>query len=288
MSLYDSPQSKAAVLALYDQKLADWSLPYEEQKVETSFGQTHIIVTGSTTKPPLVLVHGSNGCAPVALEVYPNLAKHFRVYAVDVLGQPNKSAEVALPYKGPAYGQWLNEVLEQLDLEQVVLVGFSLGGMVIAKALVEEEKRVKAAYLAAPAGIVSGNPLKGIFQLFLPMKRYIKTGEQAALRKFLGAMFTEEDPFALAFMGKVLPHYKLDFSPIPNLGTKDAKHIQTPISIIGSGQDLLFPGQKMLRRAKKIFPSLKTALLLPDAKHVPNATDNARIEALIFQQECGQ
>lgn len=285
MSLYDSPQAKEAVLALYDQKLADWSHPYTLQDVATSFGQTRVIVTGAATNPPLVLVHGSNGCAPIALEVYPNLVKHFQVYAVDVLGQPNRSAEIALPYKGPAYGQWLNEVLEQLDLEQVVLVGFSLGGMTIAKALVEDEKRVKAAYLAAPAGIVSGNPFKAIFQLFLPMRRYIKTQDQTALRKFLGAMFTEEDPFAVAFMGKVLPHYKLDFSPIPNLSAKEVRHIQTPISIIGSGQDLLFPGQKMLRRAKKIFPSLRTALLLPNAKHVPNPADNARIEALIFQQE---
>jgi pimeloyl-ACP methyl ester carboxylesterase len=207
------------------------------------------------------------------------------VYAVDVLGQPNRSAEVALPYKGPAYGQWLNDVLEKLDLEQVVLLGFSLGGMIITKALVEDERRVKSAYLAAPAGIVSGNPLKGIFKLFLPMKKYIKTKKEVYLKQFLSAMFTEEDPFALAFMGAVLPNYKLDFSPIPNLSVKDAQRIQTPISVIGSGHDLLFPGAKMLKRSKKLFPNLQTALLLPNAKHVPNAADNARIENLIFEQE---
>lgn len=285
MSLYDSPAAKAAVIALYEEKLAQWPLPYQEQQVTTSFGQTHVIATGAADLPPLVLVHGANGCTPVALEVYPNLAQHFRVYGVDVPGQPNKSAEVALPYQGPAHGQWLNEVLEQLDLEEVVLVGFSLGGMVIMKALVEEEKRVKAAYLAAPAGLVSGNPFKAIFQLFLPMKKYIKTQQEVALKKFLAAMFTEEDPFALAFMGQVLPHYQLDFSPIPNLSAQEAQKIQTPITVIGSGQDLLFPGKKLLKRAQKIFPNLQTTLLLPNAKHVPNAADNKKIEELIVQQE---
>lgn len=285
MSLYNSPESKVAVLKLYDHKLKEWPHIYTQKDIDSTFGQTRIIITGDTNKPSLVLVHGSNGCAPVALEVYPNLVKHFCVYAVDVLGQPNKSAEVALPYKGSAYGQWLNEILEKLDLEQVVLLGFSLGGMIIAKALVEDERRVKSAYLAAPAGLVSGNPLKGIFKLFLPMKKYIKTKKEVFLKQFLGAMFTEEDPFALAFMGAVLPNYKLDFSPIPNLSVKEAQGIQTPISVIGSGRDLLFPGAKMLKRSKKLFPNLQTTLLLPNAKHVPNAADNARIEALIFEQE---
>lgn len=285
MSLYHSPAAKESILSLYDQKLADCPFPYALKDVPTSFGQTRVIVTGATSNPPLVLVHGSNGCAPIALEVYPNLAQHFCVYAVDVLGQPNRSAEVALPYKGPAYGQWLNEVLVNLDLEEVVLLGFSLGGLVVYKTLLEDEKRIKSAYLAAPAGIVGGNPIKAIFKLFLPMKRYIKTRKSAALHQFLDAMFTEEDPFAVAFMGEILPNYKLDFSPIPNISAKEAKHIQTPLSIIGSGKDLLFPGQKMLARAKKIFPSLQTALLLPEAKHVPNAVDNKRIEELIFKQE---
>lgn len=285
MSLYNSPESKAVVLDLYDQKLNEWPHAYTIKDIDSTFGQTRIIITGDSNKPPLVLVHGSNGCAPVALSVYPNLIKHFCVYAVDVLGQPNRSAEVALPYKGSDYGQWLNDVLKKLNLEQVVLLGFSLGGMIITKALVEDQQRIKSAYLAAPAGIVSGNPLKGIFKLFLPMKKYIKTKKEVYLKQFLDAMFTEEDPFALAFMGAVLPNYKLDFSPIPNLSVKEAQGIQTPISVIGSGQDLIFPGAKMLKRAKKLFPNLQTALLLPTAKHVPNTTDNARIEALIFEQE---
>ncbi|MFK7799246.1 MAG: alpha/beta fold hydrolase [Aureispira sp.] len=285
MSLYTSPESKTAVLELYDQKLNEWPHTYSKKDIDSAFGQTRIIITGDPNKPPLVLVHGSNGCAPVALEVYPNLVKHFCVYAVDVLGQPNRSAEVALPYKGPAYGQWLNDVLEKLDLEQVVLLGFSLGGMIITKALIEDERRVKSAYLAASAGIVSGNPLNGIFKLFFPMKKYIKTRKEVYLKNFLEAMFTEEDLFALNFMGAVLPNYKLDFSPIPNLSIKEAKRIQTPISVIASAHDLLFPGSKMIKRSKKLFPNLQTTLLLPNAKHVPNAADNARIEALIFEQE---
>jgi hypothetical protein len=43
-----------------------------------------------STKPPLLPLHGSNGCAPIALETYPNLHKEFQVYAIDVLAQPTK------------------------------------------------------------------------------------------------------------------------------------------------------------------------------------------------------
>ncbi len=100
-------------------------------------------------------------------------------------------------------------------------------------------------------------------------------------------MFSEEDPFALAYMGAVVPNYKLDFSPIPNISAKEAQRIHTPISFIGSANDLLFPGKKLLRRAKKIFPNLQYGLLLPTAKHVPAAVDQQKVEALIIENEVG-
>ena len=38
----------------------------------------------------------------------------------------------------------------------------------------------------------------------------------------------------------------------------------------------------MIKRASKIFPSLKKTILLENSKHVQNRTDNAKIESLIL------
>jgi hypothetical protein len=102
-SLYKSEQGKNDILSLYDQKLKGLEIDYQYKTVETSFGKTNVIITGDASKPPIVLVHGSNGCAPIALETYLGLETHYQVFAVDVLAQPNKSAETRLSMKNDDY-----------------------------------------------------------------------------------------------------------------------------------------------------------------------------------------
>ncbi|MFT6937429.1 MAG: pimeloyl-ACP methyl ester carboxylesterase, partial [Saprospiraceae bacterium] len=245
-------------------------------------GKTNIIVTGDASNPPLIIVHGSNGCAPIGLETYPNLSKKYQVFAVDVLAQPNKSAETRLSMKDNSYGKWLNEIIINLDLKNVVLAGFSFGGLIILKTLLADETKVKEVFLAAPVFIVNGNPLKALFKIFIPMKRYMKTKKVKYVEKFLTELFTDKDEFAIKFLSKVFLHFEMDFTPVPVINKNDANKIKTPITLIAAKYDLLFPGEKMIKRASKIFPSLKKTILLENSKHVQNRTDNAKIESLIL------
>lgn len=281
--MYRSPEGKAAILALYDRKLDRLQIEYDSVEVDTTFGLTHLLVTGPQDGPPLVLIHGANGCAPVALDVYPRLSERFRVYAVDVVGEPNRSHDRRMPKKDRAYGRWLIEVLEALDLEAVVLVGFSLGGMVIWQVLAEDERRIWSAYLAAPAGIVNGNPFTGIFRLFLPMKLFGKTGKPKHLQKVLNGLFTERDDFAEPFLSAVIRNFQLDFSPIKLISKTEAQRITTPMTIFGAEQDLMFPGRKLLKHARRIFPGLEDAVLLEGSRHVQGRADNDRIQSAVLR-----
>ena len=98
-SLYKSEFGKNEILNLYNQKLKELEIEYKYRVIDTDFGKTNIIVAGDSTKPPLIIIHGSNGCAPIALETYPTLSKKFQIFAIDVLAQPNKSAETRLSMK---------------------------------------------------------------------------------------------------------------------------------------------------------------------------------------------
>lgn len=174
-SLYKTDNGKKEILALYDAKLNELSIPFTNRVINTQFGDTNVIVAGDSSKPPIIVIHGSNGCAPVALETYADLLDSFSVYAVDVLAQPNKSAETRLSMKDDSYGQWMNEVIEKLALEAVTMAGFSFGGLVILKTLIHNEHKIKEVYLSAPAYVVNGNPIKALFKFFIPMKRFMKT-----------------------------------------------------------------------------------------------------------------
>lgn len=281
-SLFKTARGKEAILGLYDQKLEALRIEYEYLHVETRFGQTNIIATGDPAAPPVLIIHGSNGCAPVALETYANLSQAYRVYALDVLAQPNKSAETRLSMKGESYGEWMNEVIAKLGLEEVTLAGFSFGGLVILKTLEYDESKVKEVFLSAPAYIVNGNPLKALFKIFIPMRRFMKSGKPKYVEAFLEEVFTERDEFAIQYLSAVFQHFEMDFTPVPTISKEKAKQIKTPITLFAAKDDILFPGEKMLKRAAKIFPSLKQSVLLPDSKHVQSARDNLRIEHIIL------
>ena len=281
-TLYSSEAGKKEILNLYDSKLNELNISYINKTIDTSFGKTNIIVTGNPNNPPLLLIHGSNGCAPVALETCPNLTKHFCVYAIDVLAQPNKSDENRLSMKDASYGKWIHEIINTLDLKDVTLSGFSFGGLIILKTLEVSCAPIKQAFLICPTYIVNGNPLKALWKVFIPMKHFMKTKQSKYVERFSKALFTERDSFAIEYLTKVFTYFEMDFSPLPVIKTKSAQAITTPITLFAADDDLFFPGQKMIKRAQKIFPSLKEVILFKNSKHVQKASDNLIIEEKII------
>ncbi|TDS16680.1 pimeloyl-ACP methyl ester carboxylesterase [Maribacter caenipelagi] len=279
---FKSKEGKEKILFLYNQKLNKLNIEYSEKLIETKFGVTNVIITGDTKNPPLVLIHGTGGCAPQILDSFPNLASKYCVYAIDVLAQPNKSAENRLDMKSLDYGKWLIEVIIKLRLKDVTLVGFSFGGFISLKALEFNETPIRRVFLIAPVYMVNGNPLVGLFKMFLPLKKFIRTNNQKHIKKVMNVLFSEYDDFALEFMSTTFQHCNMDFSPLPLLSKNDANRLKTPITIFACEKDIMFPGKKMIRRANRIFSSIEEVVLIEEAKHVPNSKDFKKIEDLII------
>lgn len=283
-SFFARQQVKNEIENLYHDKLDELSIQYEFLNVETSFGDTNIVRTGKRGMPPLVLVHGANGCAPVAIEALLELLDDYCVYAIDVVGQPNLSAEVRPSMHDHSYGQWMFEVLTRLNIREVILVGISFGGFICLKTLAHDEKRIARAFLIVPAGVVQGHPLKALSQVFLPMKIYRWWNKESYLHRFLSALFSERDEFATRFLGILFRHYSMDTSPIPLIKKEVAGIIKTPVYFIAAENDILFPGEKMLARARSIFQNIPEVLLLKNSKHVPGKMDNQKIADFIKKQ----
>lgn len=267
---FKSKEGKEKILKFYNQKLNELKIDYSEKLVDTKFGKTNVIVTGNPQLPPLILIHGTGGCAPLILESFSKLSSKYCVYAIDVLAQPNKSAENRLDMKTLDYGKWLIEIVVKLRLKNVTLVGFSFGGFISLKALEFNQTPIKKVYLVAPVYIVNGNPFLGLFKMFIPLKKYIKTNNKRYIKKVMNALFSEYDDFALQFMSSTFQNCNMDFSPLPIITKKSANTINTSITIFAAEKDIMFPGKKMIKRAKRIFPTLEEVILLKDSKHVPN------------------
>lgn len=279
---FKSKEGKEAILKLYNQKLESLNIIYSQKLLKTSFGNTNVIITGKQENPPLLLIHGTGGCAPLALETFSELTEKYQIYAVDVMAQPNKSDEKRLNMKSLEYGKWLVEVINKLKLEEVTLVGFSFGGLVALKTLELNQTSIKQVFLVAPVYIVNGNPIVNLWKMFIPLKRYLKTNNTSNIKKVMDALFTEYDNFALNFLSHTFKYCNMDFSPLPVISKRNAQGIKTPITIFAAEKDIMFPGKKMIRRAKAIFPSLKDAFLIKASKHVPNSRNTLLIQNKIL------
>src|SRR5438067_45182 len=108
-SAYKSEKARRNALAVYDKILEDWPAPYQSINVNTSFGETHILVSGASTNKPLLLLHGGGGNSTMWRDNIASLSRHFHIYAVDIIGEAGKSAGTR-PETISEYSHWLKQV----------------------------------------------------------------------------------------------------------------------------------------------------------------------------------
>ena len=86
-----------------------------------------------TDKKALVFVHGYSCSSEYWWPQLEYFSKDHTVIAVDIAGH-GKSGLNRQEYSMDAFGNDVTSVIEHLDLEEVVLIGHSMGGPVVVKA----------------------------------------------------------------------------------------------------------------------------------------------------------
>jgi pimeloyl-ACP methyl ester carboxylesterase len=103
---------------------------------------------------PIVFVHGISGSWQNWLENLPHFGHGRRAVALDLPGfggSPMPSWTIDMH----AYGQLLNDFCEKLGLEGATLVGNSMGGLVVAEAVLSVPQRFERLVLVSAAGLIN-------------------------------------------------------------------------------------------------------------------------------------
>jgi pimeloyl-ACP methyl ester carboxylesterase len=79
-------------------------------------------------------------------------AKGYRVIAIDQLGFGKSEKPATFPYTTESFAENVVELLDLLKLEQVILVGHSLGGQTALSTAIRFPQRVSSLVLVSPAG----------------------------------------------------------------------------------------------------------------------------------------
>ena len=153
LSLYKSEEGYDAIRQWYDDLLGQIEIPFESRYVGTRFGSTHMLVCGADDAPPIVLVQAVAGSSPLWRNQLPVLAEHFRVYALDTVGQPGRSAPNPPSFFSDDYMNWITDVMDGLGLERASFIGVSTGGWKVMRMATDHPDRVDKVVLLSPIGL---------------------------------------------------------------------------------------------------------------------------------------
>lgn len=262
--VYKNKSSEETLISLYDTQLKRLNVEFEDLYIETRFGLSHIIKLGNKSGKPILLFHGGNSTAPYCLAGFTDLFKHFCIYAVDTIGHPGKSAQTVLSAKSMEYGEWASDVITALGFEKMNCIGGSYGGGILVKLMCVAPEKIEKAVLIVPSGIANIPTFKVIFKMGIPMSLYILTKNEYWLKKTILLMAINEkniDGSTYEMVKNSFENAVIKAGLPSNVSPKILKQCTAHILLITAENDCLFPGKKVIKKAKEAFPNLETVLL---------------------------
>jgi len=191
-SIYKSTEGERLVLERYRQFLKYWPVPHQQTRVPTTQGETFVIVSGPENAPPLLLLHGGASNSAMWMGEISSFARLFRVYCIDMIGEPGLSAPSRPPLGSDAYGVWLDDVLNHLSLDRVSVVGISLGGWLAFDYAIRRPARVEKIVALCPGGI--GRQKVGIVFATLLSRMFGAKGKRWLMERILGPSPSDPPP----------------------------------------------------------------------------------------------
>ncbi len=262
VSVFKNAENEEAYMAAYDEALKLWPIPHESVFVSTEIGETHVLVSGAVNEKAVVLLPGALASATMW---YPNvgqLGKHFRIYAIDTVGDFGKSRISSLPKSREDLANWLCAVIEGLAIEKPHIVGLSYGGFLAANIGCYYPEHIDKIVMMAPAAVIEKLRLKffvkAMSTFFWPSESRVD-----AFWKWMIAEGNDVDNACTAqFKLAVAGGRRVKISVVPSVFSDDElKSLMNPVLLMVGDQEVMYDGLSVLEKAKKLIPNIQTNLV---------------------------
>lgn len=279
-AIYKSEEGARLVRERYQAFLKYWMQPNEQRLVPTREGDTFVISCGNPDAPPLILLHGAAMTSVMWMGDVIKWAPHFRIHAIDLIGEPGLSAASRPSLSSEAYALWLDDVLAALAIERASIVGISLGGWIALDYAVRRPDRVSSLALLCPAGI-GRQKLAIVFQA-LAMRALGSWGRERLKRKVLGKNPAPKSPAMQAFANFVAlihEHFRPRMTRIPMFSDAALASVDVPVLAIVGGKDVMLDSRQTQKRLVRWVRGADVRWL-PDAGHAITGQSDLVLEFL--------
>jgi pimeloyl-ACP methyl ester carboxylesterase len=262
-SIYKSDVGKKEIMSFYDSVLSNWPVVYETKTLPTRQGDTFVIVCGNESAPSLILFHGAASNATSWIGDILEYSRHFRVYLIDILGEPGKSSQNRPSWQGLGYAEWLDDVFNELKIEKSILLGISQGAWTALRFATCYPERVKKLVLLTPAGIVQ-TKVSFIFKAVF-YSLFGKAGMRKLNRIVFGKQPIHSD--AIKFMDLIMIHFKSRIEKEYIFTDSELEQLKMPVLLIGGTEDVIRSSEAIAKRMKNHITNI-VSIIIPDMGHV--------------------
>lgn len=274
ISMFTSPEGESEVMHAYQAILDHWPVPYKELSVFTSFGETHVIASGPENAPPVVLLHALLASPMSWYRNVEALSQAYRVYAVDVIGEGNRSRPVRPVTSLNDFLHWFTELIDSLGIDTLYLAGNSYGGFTAAYYAMKLPERVRKLVLIGPAATIA--PMRPFYtHMFIPKAIYgffpKVPGVKRVMRRSVDWMHKglPSDPLWEPLFYNSMVYGGLINQVFPRVYSKEefARIRARVLVLLGEREGIYNNLQAAVRSARELLPGACIEMI-PDAHHI--------------------
>jgi pimeloyl-ACP methyl ester carboxylesterase len=228
-----------------------------------------LVISGKNDSQPIVLFHPA-GCGSVIwyrnIEV---LSADFKVFAVDTIGEVNRSTVTQVLRSQQDLLDWIEELLNTLHILNADIVGNSFGGYLGALTAVYLPQRVRRLVLISPAATL--DPMRSWMWHFFP--GYM-TGSRLLKRRAYDWIW-QGYPVdgCIAEMRMITSTCGIPKHPGPKVLTdEELRKITARMLLLVGDHEVIYRPAKVIDRARSLVANLR-------AEVVPNGNHNAEYTA---------
>ncbi len=261
---FKSPEHQRHYLAAYGEAMGHCPEPAEEFDVETRHGTTRVYRFGAGSAPPLVLLPALMATSACYGPLLPALSEHRRVYAVDTLGEAGRSVQTTPFTDIPDRARCLDDVLAELDLTGVHLVGGSTGGWHAFNQAIHAPGRIASISALDPTTVTTGFSWQvtgfGMVAAVLDGDRMWRR----FLRWSAGADIADRADVRLILAGIRTYKPRVPFQVPP--GDDPIRSVAVPVLALFGGRSVVHDSAVAAARLRVLLPEADVGIL-PEAGH---------------------
>jgi pimeloyl-ACP methyl ester carboxylesterase len=281
-SIYKSPQIKARLIEIYDEKMAEWPVPYEDVFIDTQYGQVHVIVSGPENAPPMLLLHASGVASWSWKYNVAELSQHYRTYAIDLIGDVGKSEFTSMDHilkTGQDQAELYTEITDKLGVGKAYVVGASDGGFIGSNYALYYPERVEKLALLGPMGYAGATQsvIRIMFTQFFPLKPIQDSTFSWAFSDSAKLKADFEEWFRLLMSGY---NPAVRVMPLP-FSAEERQSLQVPVLFVFGKRDNLVGDPEAAKALVQDVPNVRVEIL--DAGHLMGGEKPEQVNALILE-----